>query len=102
MRPRLYADLLGFLRAACTHASHAGRELPVLPFYVREHVVGWLRPSFADMLRRWPHVFEVKGQRIAVLGATQVLDGQFVDAWTAQGDEPGMASAKRVDRVGLG
>ena len=59
MRPRLYADLLGFVRAACTHASHAGRELPVLPFYVKEHVVGWLRPSFADLLRRWPHVFEV-------------------------------------------
>jgi 8-oxo-dGTP pyrophosphatase MutT (NUDIX family) len=59
MRPRLYADLLGFLRAACTHASQAGREIPALPFYVREHAVGWLRPSFADMLRRWPHVFEV-------------------------------------------
>ena len=59
MRPRLHADLLGFVRAACTHASHAGRELPVVPFYVREHVVGWLRPSFADQLRRWPHVFEV-------------------------------------------
>ena len=59
MRPRLYADLLGFLRAACTHASHSGLELPVLPFYVKEHAVGWLRPSFADQLRRWPHVFEV-------------------------------------------
>jgi 8-oxo-dGTP pyrophosphatase MutT (NUDIX family) len=59
MRPRLYADLLGFVRAACTHASHAGRELPVIPFYVKEHAVGWLRPSFADQLRRWPHVFEV-------------------------------------------
>src|SRR4051812_14438703 len=59
MRTRLYADLLGFLRAACTHASHASRELPVLPFYVKEHAVGWLRPSFADLLRRWPHVFEV-------------------------------------------
>jgi 8-oxo-dGTP pyrophosphatase MutT (NUDIX family) len=55
----MYADLLGFVRAACTHASHAGRELPALPFYVKEHVVGWLRPSFADQLRRWPHVFEV-------------------------------------------
>jgi 8-oxo-dGTP pyrophosphatase MutT (NUDIX family) len=54
----MYADLLGFVRAACTHASHAGRELPALPFYVKEHVVGWLRPSFADRLRRWPHVFE--------------------------------------------
>jgi 8-oxo-dGTP pyrophosphatase MutT (NUDIX family) len=59
MRPRLYADLLGFVRAACTHASHAERELPALPFYVRDHAVGWLRPSFADLLRRWPHVFEV-------------------------------------------
>jgi 8-oxo-dGTP pyrophosphatase MutT (NUDIX family) len=59
MRSRLYSDLLGFLRAACTHASHAGRELPALPFYVKEHAVGWLRPSFADLLRRWPHVFEV-------------------------------------------
>ena len=55
----MYADLLGFVRAACTHASHAGREIPALPFYVKEHAVGWLRPSFADRLRRWPHVFEV-------------------------------------------
>ena len=59
MRPRAYPDLLGFVRAACTHASHAGREIPVIPFYVREHAVGWLTPSFADLLRRWPHVFEV-------------------------------------------
>lgn len=58
MPARQHADLLGFLRAACAHASHAG-ELPALPFYVKEHVVGWLRPSFADLLRRWPHVFEV-------------------------------------------
>ncbi len=59
MRPRLYADLLAFARAACTHASHGGRELPALPFYVKEHAIGWLRPSFADELRRWPHFFEV-------------------------------------------
>jgi len=45
------------------------------------------------------HVVEVRGQRIAVLGATQVLDGQYVDAWTARGDAPGMASAKRVGRL---
>jgi len=64
----MYADLLGFVRAACTHASHAGRELPALPFYVREHVVGWLRPSFADQLRRWPHVFEV-GEAFVMLKA---------------------------------
>ena len=60
MRPRQHADLLGFVRAACTHASLAGNELPVLPFYVKEHVLGWLRPSLAQELRRWPHIFEVK------------------------------------------
>jgi 8-oxo-dGTP pyrophosphatase MutT (NUDIX family) len=59
MRPRLYNDLLGLVRAACTHASQAGREIPVIPFYVKEYAIGWLRPSFADELRRWPHVFEV-------------------------------------------
>ena len=59
MRTRVYNDLLSFVRAACSHASHAGREIPALPFYVRELAVGWLRPSFADQLRRWPHVFEV-------------------------------------------
>lgn len=59
MRTRAYADLQAFVRVACTHASHAGPELPAIPFYVREHIVGWLRPSFADHLRRWPHVFEV-------------------------------------------
>ena len=59
MRTRAYADLLAFARAACAHASHAGPELPAVPFYVRSHIVGWLRPSFADLLRRWPHVFEV-------------------------------------------
>jgi 8-oxo-dGTP pyrophosphatase MutT (NUDIX family) len=59
MRPRLYADLLGFARAACTHASLLGDEVPVLPFYVKHHALGWLRPSFAGELRRWPHVFEL-------------------------------------------
>src|SRR3954466_9702322 len=66
MRSRLYADLLGFLRAACTHASLAGRELPVLPFYVKEHAVGWLRPSFADQLRRWPHIFDVSSAYVTL------------------------------------
>src|SRR5205809_7490659 len=66
MRPRLYADLLGFVRAACTHASHAGQELPVLPFYVKEHALGWLRPSFADQLRRWPHFFDVNPAFVAL------------------------------------
>ena len=66
MRPRVYADLAAFVRVACAHASRAGPELPALPFYVGGHIVGWIRPSFADRLRRWPHVFEV-GDTFAVL-----------------------------------
>jgi 8-oxo-dGTP pyrophosphatase MutT (NUDIX family) len=76
MRPRAYPDLLGLLRAACTHASHSGRELPVLPFYVKEHVVGWLRPSFADLLRRWPHVFEVNDAYVSLHGKPDTPAGR--------------------------
>lgn len=41
----------------------------------------------------------VNGQRIAVIGATQVLDDPLIEEWTATGDRPGLASAKRVDRL---
>ena len=46
-----------------------------------------------------PHVIEVRGQRIAVLGATQVLDGSLEAAWTAGPGTPGLASAKREARL---
>ena len=46
-----------------------------------------------------PWVTTVKGQRIAFLGATQVLDGHLAEAWTAGPDTPGMASAKREERL---
>jgi poly-gamma-glutamate synthesis protein (capsule biosynthesis protein) len=46
-----------------------------------------------------PHVAEVRGQRIAVLGATQVLDSSLEQAWTAGDDSPGMASAKQPERL---
>ena len=41
----------------------------------------------------------MKGQRIAVIGATQVLDSSLIRAWTATADHGGLASAKRVDRL---
>lgn len=46
-----------------------------------------------------PHIAEVKGQRVAVITATQVLDSSLVEAWTATEDKAGLASAKRVDRL---
>lgn len=76
MKTRLYADLTAFVRAACTHASHLDREVPLLPFYVREHPVGWLRPSFADVLRRWPHVFEVTGSFVAMRATPDTPHGR--------------------------
>ena len=39
------------------------------------------------------HLVTVKGQRIAVIGATQVLDSSLAAAWTAGDAKPGMASA---------
>jgi poly-gamma-glutamate synthesis protein (capsule biosynthesis protein) len=41
----------------------------------------------------------VNGQRIAVIGATQVLDDELVSAWTAGPGKPGLASAKDVPRL---
>jgi hypothetical protein len=41
----------------------------------------------------------IKGQRIAVIGATQVLDSSLAAAWTAGEDKPGMASAYEEDRL---
>jgi poly-gamma-glutamate synthesis protein (capsule biosynthesis protein) len=41
----------------------------------------------------------VRGRRIAVIGATQVLDDELVSAWTAGPGKPGLASAKDVPRL---
>jgi 8-oxo-dGTP pyrophosphatase MutT (NUDIX family) len=76
MRTRVYSDLLAFVRAACTHRSNAGSELPALPFYVRNHIAGWLRPSFADRLRRWPHVFEVGDAFVAIRAKPDTAAGR--------------------------
>jgi len=46
-----------------------------------------------------PYRTTVRGQRIAILGATQVLDDQLIDAWTAGPGKPGLASAKVVPRL---
>ncbi|MFO7573183.1 MAG: CapA family protein [Gaiellaceae bacterium] len=46
-----------------------------------------------------PYRTTVKGQRIAVLGATQVLDDHLISAWTAGPGKPGLASAKDVPRL---
>ena len=41
----------------------------------------------------------INGQRIAVIGATQVLDDELIAAWTAGPRKPGLASAKEVPRL---
>jgi len=41
----------------------------------------------------------INGQRIAVIGATQVLDDELIAAWTAGPNKPGLASAKDVPRL---
>ncbi len=46
-----------------------------------------------------PFTATVRGQRIAVIAATQVLDEELISAWTATPTHPGLASAKRVDAL---
>ncbi len=46
-----------------------------------------------------PHRVTVKGQRIAIVGATQVLDDHLVSAWTAGPGKIGLASAKDEPRL---
>ncbi|GIH80423.1 CapA family protein [Planobispora longispora] len=41
----------------------------------------------------------VNGNRVAIIGATQVLDAEFISAWTASGDKGGLASAKNEARL---
>lgn len=46
-----------------------------------------------------PHIISVKGQRIAYIGATQVLDDNLAALWTAGPGKPGLASAKDEERL---
>ncbi|MCD0450586.1 CapA family protein [Actinocorallia sp. API 0066] len=46
-----------------------------------------------------PHRVEIKGNKLAVLGATQVLDDHLIPAWTATDTQGGLASAKEVARM---
>jgi poly-gamma-glutamate capsule biosynthesis protein CapA/YwtB (metallophosphatase superfamily) len=46
-----------------------------------------------------PYVVELQGQRVAIVAATQVIDSSLVDSWTAGPGTPGLASAKKVERL---
>jgi poly-gamma-glutamate synthesis protein (capsule biosynthesis protein) len=41
----------------------------------------------------------INGQRIAIIGATQVLDDHLISSWTAGPRQPGLASAKDAPRL---
>src|SRR3990170_537913 len=46
-----------------------------------------------------PYRVTVRGQRIAIIGATQVLDDHLISAWTAGPGKIGLASAKHEARL---
>ncbi|WP_236538395.1 CapA family protein [Spiractinospora alimapuensis] len=45
-----------------------------------------------------PYVVDVNGNTVAMFGATDVLDAEFLQAWTAGDDSPGLASTKDESR----
>ena len=46
-----------------------------------------------------PYRVTVKGNKLAIVGATQVLDDNLIQAWTATDAKGGLASAKDVPRM---
>jgi poly-gamma-glutamate synthesis protein (capsule biosynthesis protein) len=46
-----------------------------------------------------PYTATVKGQRIAIIAATRVLDDDLAAAWTAGPGKPGLASAKDMTKL---
>jgi poly-gamma-glutamate capsule biosynthesis protein CapA/YwtB (metallophosphatase superfamily) len=46
-----------------------------------------------------PYQVTINGQRLAIFGATQVLDNELATAWTATDTQAGLASAKDVPRL---
>ncbi len=48
-----------------------------------------------------PYVTTVKGTRLAIVGATDVIDSNLVSAWTAAGSHAGLASAIGTSRTRL-
>ena len=46
-----------------------------------------------------PYRATIKGQRIAILGASQVIDSNLISSWTAGPGKPGLASAYQVGRL---
>ncbi|HET8929027.1 MAG TPA: CapA family protein [Acidimicrobiales bacterium] len=46
-----------------------------------------------------PYRTTIRGHRVSVIAATQVLDDNLISEWTATPDHPGLASAKRVDEL---
>ena len=53
MKKHVYADLSAFIRTACTHASHLGREVPLLPFYVKEHAENFMMHLMVENADEW-------------------------------------------------
>jgi hypothetical protein len=41
----------------------------------------------------------VHGQRVAIIAASQVIDTPFINTWSASDSQPGIASAKNIDRL---
>ncbi|PZG46874.1 poly-gamma-glutamate biosynthesis protein [Spongiactinospora gelatinilytica] len=46
-----------------------------------------------------PYRTTVNGNRVAIIGATQVLDAEFIQSWTATSEQGGLASAKNEERL---
>ena len=51
------------------HACNRYDRSNFRPFLIEGRTVGWIKPEFADQLRRWPELFEVDPHRITLAAA---------------------------------
>ena len=73
-------------------ARHAGRR-------AQRAACRWSAAGRNEKRAYAPFRRTVNGQRVAIIGATQVLDDSLIEAWTARPHKPGLASAKREERL---
>ena len=79
----------------CIHAARRFDVAAHLPFAIGAERVGWIRRTDAALLARWPDVFEIDGERVAMspkydnLSARSAAFGAVIGALAAEGRIPG-------------
>jgi poly-gamma-glutamate synthesis protein (capsule biosynthesis protein) len=87
-----------------TIANNHGVDYGMVSFldtlkYAKRHHFPLVGGGYNSAQAYAPYRTTIKGERIAILGATQVIDSNLISSWTAGVGKPGLASAYDVPRL---